>query len=104
MKVERWNRSTQGPVNEAKLRIRLESEGYSVMRQTYPPGSTFPAHTHHQDKADAVISGKLKVVIAGETVVLGPGDVIKVPRGWEHSAEVVGSKPVTTLDAVRISS
>ncbi len=104
MKVERWNRSTQGPVNEAKLRTRLESEGYSVMRQTYAPGTAFPPHTHHQDKADAVVSGKLKVVIAGESVVLGPGDVIKVPRGWEHSAEVVSGKPVITLDAVRIAS
>jgi quercetin dioxygenase-like cupin family protein len=103
VKVERWNRGKQGPVSEAKLRNRLETEGYSVVRQTYVPGTRFEPHTHQTDKVDAVISGRLRVVIAGETVMLGPGDLIRVPRGWEHSAEVDGDRPVVSLDGVKIS-
>ncbi len=102
VKVQRWNRERQGPLNEAKLRKRLEELGYSVIRQTYPAGTSFPPHTHQQDKAEAVIAGRLRVTVAGERVELGPGDLIEIPRGWEHAVEVVGSRTVIALDGVRI--
>lgn len=102
MKVQRWNRERQGPVSEAKLRRRLEELGYSVIRQTYPPGTSFPPHTHQQDKADAVLAGRLRVTVAGETLQLGPGDLIEIPRGWEHTVEVVGNRGVIALDGVKI--
>lgn len=102
MKVQRWNRERHGPLNEAKLRSRLEELGYSVMRQNYPAGASFPPHTHQQDKADAVIAGRLRVTVAGERVELGPGDVIEIPRGWEHAVDVVGNRAVIALDGVKI--
>jgi mannose-6-phosphate isomerase-like protein (cupin superfamily) len=34
-------------------------------------------------------------------VVLEAGDVLAVPRGTVHSAEVVGEVPVVSLDATR---
>ncbi len=102
MKVQRWNRERHGPLNEAKLRNRLEELGYSVMRQNYPAGTSFPPHTHQQDKADAVIAGRLRVTVAGERVELGPGDVIEIPRGWEHAVDVVGNRAVIALDGVKI--
>jgi mannose-6-phosphate isomerase-like protein (cupin superfamily) len=33
-------------------------------------------------------------------VVLEPGDCLRVPGGAVHSAEVVGDRPVVSLDAV----
>lgn len=102
MKVQRWNRERNGPLNEAKLRRRLEESGYSVIRQNFPAGTSFPPHTHQQDKADAVLAGRLRVTIAGERVELGPGDLIEIPRGWEHAVEVVGNRAVIALDGVKI--
>jgi len=50
---------------------------------------------------DAVLSGRFRMTLAGESVLLEAGDCLVVPRGAVHSAEVVGAEPVVSLDAVR---
>ena len=83
------------------MRRRLEAGGYTVNQYTYPPGTVFPDHAHAVDKIDAVVSGRFRLVVAGERCVLGPGDWIEVPRGVVHAAAVEGREPVISLDAVR---
>jgi quercetin dioxygenase-like cupin family protein len=102
--VRHWNASVDGELSEAALRTRLESLGYLVMRYVYPPGTSFPEHSHQVDKIDAVLSGRFRLIVAGHHVVLGPGDWITVPRGVQHSAAVVGDEPVVSLDAVKAAS
>ena len=99
--VERWDEDRDGPVSETELRARLERRGYAVSRYIYTPGTIFPEHTHGVDKIDAVVAGTFRIVLAGAEVLLGPGDAVAVPRGAVHSAEVVGSEPVISLDAVK---
>jgi mannose-6-phosphate isomerase-like protein (cupin superfamily) len=101
MQVERWNPKRDGALSEQALRLKLEKLGYSVTRYTYPPGTFFSLHAHAQDKMDAVISGRFRISMGGEEVVLEAGDAVRVPRGAEHSAEVVGAQPVVSLDAVK---
>jgi quercetin dioxygenase-like cupin family protein len=101
MKVERWNAERDGVLSEAALRRKLEKLGYSASRYTYPPGTLFPPHTHAEEKMDAVLSGRFRIRMGGEEAVLGAGDAVLVPRGAEHSAEVVGAEAVISLDAVK---
>lgn len=101
MHVERWDVHRDGSPSEAALRSRLESRGYRVSRYVYPPGTQFPDHTHEVDKIDAVVAGQFRIVLQGREVVLGPGDLVAVPRGAVHSAEVVGATAVISLDGVR---
>ena len=101
VEVERWDDEEEGPVRERVLRERLEDRGYRVSRHVYPPGTEFPAHTHDVDKIDAVVTGRFRLTLRGEEVVLGPGDCVEVPAGTEHTAEVVGDEPVVSLDAAR---
>lgn len=101
MQVERWSAERDGALSEPALRRKLEKLGYSVCRYTYPPGTHFPPHTHSQDKMDAVLSGRFRIRMGGHEVVLEAGDAVHVPQGAEHSAEVVGSQPVVSLDAVK---
>jgi quercetin dioxygenase-like cupin family protein len=96
-----WNDTLDGPFSEAALRRRLEAAGYLVARYTYSPGTSFPAHRHDVDKIDAVVSGRFRLVVGGDLVVLGPGDWIEVPRGVRHTATVLGDDPVVSLDAAR---
>lgn len=100
--VRHWNPAVDGEFSEAALRQRLEALGYVVMRYVYPPGTSFPEHTHHVDKIDAVVSGRFRLVVAGHRVVLGPGDWIGVQRGVSHTADVIGDEPVVSLDGVRL--
>jgi len=100
MNVQRL-KSEDGPPTEAALRRRLEQLGYTVNRYFYPAGTYFGPHTHTMDKIDAVIEGEFRITMGGESLVLGPGEYVFVPKGIEHEAEVVGTKPVLSLDAVR---
>lgn len=101
LQVEHWDIATDGELTEFALREKLSSRGYRVTRYLYPPGTHFPDHTHDVDKIDAVLSGRFMMRMAGQSVILEAGDCLLVPRGAVHSAEVVGGKPVVSLDAVR---
>jgi quercetin dioxygenase-like cupin family protein len=101
MRIEHWNEQRDGALSESSLRRKLAGLGYRATRYDYPPGTFFPPHAHDVDKIDAVLSGRFRLTIAGEPLVLGAGDWIAVPRGVVHSAEVVGDTAVVSLDAVR---
>jgi quercetin dioxygenase-like cupin family protein len=98
LKVEHWDKSW-GEMNEQSLRRRLESEGYCVSRYDYPPGTRFSDHIHVFDKKDAVVRGRFIIRAEGREFVLGPGDVLAVPAGTVHSAEVLDGETVVSLDA-----
>lgn len=102
MLVEKWDEAKWGPLTEANMRRKLEAEGYSVARYTYPPGTFFPDHTHALDKKDAVLRGRFRIRLLGQDVILEPGDMIAVPAHTVHCAEVVGQEPVVSLDASKI--
>ena len=104
MAVHRWNHALDGEFSEGALKRKLEAQGFSVARYTYPPGTTFPDHKHGVDKVDAVVSGRFRLIIGGHIAVLGPGEWVDVPRGVTHNATVIGDEPVVSLDAVKRSS
>lgn len=101
MQIDRWNPEQDGPLDEAAFRHKLEAQGYLVERYVYSPGTYFPMHTHDEDKIDAVVYGHLRVTMGNDEDLLGAGDAVHIPRGVEHSAEVVGDEAVVSLDAVR---
>jgi len=101
MKVDHWQ-PEDGPLTEQALKNKLQRLGYSVSRYVYPSGTYFSEHTHAMDKIDAVITGQLRIAMGDDSVIRKAGDLIQVPRGAVHSAEVIGDEPVVTLDAVKL--
>jgi quercetin dioxygenase-like cupin family protein len=101
MVVRSWDDNADGPLTEKSLRAKLESLGYTVHRYVYPPGTYFGPHTHDVDKIDAVLEGEFLITTGQSAVTLRGGDYVEVPRGMVHSAEVVGARPVVSLDAVK---
>ena len=106
LKVIQWD-PAWGPVSEKKMREQLVAAGYDVSRYHYSPGTCFRDHSHGVHKRDTVLTGKLKISwpagadSAAGCVVLEPGDMIEIPAGAQHSAEVVGSETVLSLDATK---
>lgn len=98
-----WEPARDGPLTEAAMRSRLEAMGYRVTRYIYPAGTRFPAHDHDVDKIDGVLSGRFRMTLGDETLILGAGDMLEVPAHARHSAEMVGDAPVLSLDAVRVA-
>lgn len=101
MDVEHWDAAADGELNESNMRRKLEARGYSVSTYVYPPGTYFPDHTHGVDKIDGVLSGRFRMTMLGQALILEAGDCLAVPAGAVHSAEVVGDEAVVSLDAVR---
>jgi len=101
MEVESWDVERDGPLSETTLRQKLQQRGYHVSRYVYPPGTYFPDHSHGVDKIDAVLSGRFRMKIGSDEVILEAGDCLTVPCGVVHSAEVVGNEPVISLDATK---
>ena len=101
LKLEKWNPQIDGDFNEANFRKKLETRNYRVTRYVYPPGTCFTAHAHSVDKIDGVLSGRFRMQMYNQTVILEAGDSLRVPKGAIHSAEVVGDQIVVRLDAIR---
>lgn len=99
--VEKWDIKKDGHLSDKALRKKIEVRGFNVSKYIYPPGTYFPDHTHEVDKIDAVLSGRFKMCILGKEVILEAGDCLYVAKGTVHSAEVVGTEPVISLDAVK---
>jgi quercetin dioxygenase-like cupin family protein len=99
IQIQKWSENRDGPLSEDAMRHRLEKLGFTVVRYVYPPGTYFPDHTHDVEKIDGVLSGRFRVRLLGESVVLEAGDSIAIPSRAVHSAEVIGDEPVISLDA-----
>jgi quercetin dioxygenase-like cupin family protein len=99
-RLEHWN-PNWGELTLRSMREHLESQGYSVVRYAYSPGTRFDDHTHEADKKDAVVSGCFKICVERDEFLLKPGDMIEIPAGIIHSAEVIGDEIVVSLDATR---
>lgn len=96
-----WEEEKDGPLSEAAMRRKMETMGFRVSRYVYSPGTYFPPHTHAVDKLDGVLSGQFRMTMFGTSLVLKPGDMLYVPAGVVHEAEVVGDEAVVSLDAVK---
>jgi hypothetical protein len=49
-----------------------------------------------------VLAGRFRIGMGPDFAILEAGDLVRVPRGAEHSAEVVSVDPVISLDAVHV--
>ena len=63
-----------------------------------PPGYGPPRHVHDDaDETFYVLSGDVEFWSAGAVTSHGPGDVVFIPRGQEHTFRTVGSRPARML-------
>jgi mannose-6-phosphate isomerase-like protein (cupin superfamily) len=61
-------------------------------------GKSNPLHLHPNcDEVLYVISWRCRKTVAGQSVDMGPGDCIRVPRGEPHKASATGEAPLICL-------
>ena len=95
IRLERWDRDQEGDLTPDGLVRKLAVLGYETEAKTYRPGDYQSDRRIQIDTIDAIVQGKLKVSLEGESRILQPGDCLFIPKGLVTSAEVVGQKPVT---------
>ncbi len=67
-----------------------------VTKMLYKKGDNPPLHKHPNEESRYVISGKYRILIDNIQSEFGPGDSYSIPRGVEHSFEVL--EPGEVLD------
>lgn len=66
----------------------------SIVDSLSPVGSGPPLHVHTgEDETFIIVTGACKFHLAGEEFVRGPGETVFIPRGAEHTFQVVGDMP-----------
>jgi mannose-6-phosphate isomerase-like protein (cupin superfamily) len=68
----------------AAYREFLRRPGFSMGMYLLPAGSKDAQHPHSADEVYTVQHGRAQLEVEGETIDVGPGDVISVDRGRDH--------------------
>ena len=63
----------------------------------FDPEALVPDHAHPHEQMGYLVSGHLEFTVGGETRVLGPGDLWRIPGGVIHRVKAVGG-PAVALD------
>lgn len=101
LKIEKWNKEKDGELTESNMESKLRRQGYTSTRYDFPPGVDFPDHKHGVSKKNTILKGKMKFSMYGQTVILGPGDMIQVPKDTMHNAGVMGNDFLVLYDSTR---
>lgn len=67
------------------------------------PGGHTPRHAHPYEHENFVIEGQGRVLLNGQWHEVGPGSVIFVPAGMEHTYENTGEMPFRFLCGIPTS-
>jgi len=67
-----------------------------VTKMLYKRGDCPPLHKHPNEQSGYVVSGRYRITIGDRASEIGPGDSYTIPRGVEHSVEII--EPGEVLD------
>ncbi len=98
--VTRWP-ANAGQITINKIRAHLEQEGLRPYRFDIVPGDVYGDHTHPEAEIRWVVSGRMRVCVGHEELILEPGDRLDLAANVIHSADVAGDEAVVTLCASR---
>jgi quercetin dioxygenase-like cupin family protein len=92
MAFHAWHDVVRDLVPNASLpagmsRRSIVGEGGMLCLHEAFPGLVCAPHQHAAEQFSVVLTGRMRFVIAGETRVLGPGEVAHIPGGVPHAIE-----------------
>jgi quercetin dioxygenase-like cupin family protein len=93
-----WQALDAANAQEILEREVISTERLMVVRCRYRQGSDFPRHAHRQEQITIVESGHLEFSVNGDTIEVGPGQMISIFPGVQHASRVVGEEPVRALN------
>ena len=95
-----WSDLPEEPVFPGVRRQRLDTQRMSVVRYRYDPGADFPAHSHPEEQLVLVLSGEIEFMVADRMVRIAAGSVLVIPPQLIHSARVLGTTQVDTINVL----
>lgn len=75
---------------EVWLKVVMESDTMLMLQVFREKGVKDPLHRHDDHETSChLVSGKLRLVIGGETYIANPGDTWFHPKGVDHTSEAI---------------
>ncbi|MFN7729013.1 MAG: cupin domain-containing protein [Bdellovibrio sp.] len=100
MIMTRWQASMTPTADQ--IRLILTQEGLDPFEEVFGPEMKIPDHRHPFAEVRVVLSGELLTNIAGNQVLLRPGDRVEIPSNTRHSYTVQGREPCLCLCAQKM--
>jgi len=75
------------PIDREYVSHSWRDRGYSCEVFIDPPGREWNDFVHSTNELVAVIEGRLRLKVAGEELVVEPGDEAFIPKGARHSVK-----------------
>jgi quercetin dioxygenase-like cupin family protein len=82
----RWDQTPVEQVTQQLTRQVITGERVMVAHIRLEKGCVVPQHAHEAEQLSFTFSGSLKFVINGETIVVGPGQLLVIPSWVKHEA------------------
>lgn len=95
MVIYRWQSSVIP--GQDQIRLFFEREGLVPEKEVYQPKEKVAKHQHPLDEIRMVCSGQIIFNIAGNQLLLRPGDRIVIPSNTWHSKKVQGDEPCVSF-------
>jgi quercetin dioxygenase-like cupin family protein len=86
--------SVEGQPMSSPAVVRVLAESPVMLLTEVTMSGTSPPHVHDHDSVGYVVSGAVRMSVAGEEYELGPGDGFHHPAGIEHQMVVLSSPTV----------
>jgi len=68
-----------------------------IAELTIRPGQPSKGHSHQASEYFYILSGKIRHVVNGKSVIIGPGDLAIIPANQEVEHHVISTEPVRAL-------
>jgi unsaturated pyranuronate lyase len=85
----RWNQIAPERINASIVRQFITAERVTIARFELARGGIVPRHAHENEQVSYIVSGALKFVFDDREIVVRGGELIQIPPGVPHAAEVV---------------
>ena len=79
------------PVDRQAVARDWARRGYDCRLFVDPPGQAWLDFVHDTNELVTVVEGRLEMTVAGEVVVVGPGDEVFIPLRAVHSVRNIHS-------------
>ena len=80
--------------------ILKKAEPFLVIVEPEPEGHPLKLNNHPGQEFNYVLSGKLKVILDGNEIILNPGDSLYFDSGKEHGMKALNGEPAQFLAVI----